>query len=143
MKTFKLISLQILTKSNDYVEVELSDGLIINKEDDQSTWLIEAFIKEEILALFDDFNQDDELLVQAVITKKDNDPVSFKTTLRTVQTVDGHASILLEGHLRKTRSKYAELLLENLVDKGFDGQELLEEFKEKIRSRPKLSALNK
>ncbi|MDQ7861541.1 YwpF family protein [Peribacillus frigoritolerans] len=40
---------------------------------------------------------------------------------------------------KKTRSKYAELLLEDLVQKGLVGDELIKEFKQKIRSKPKLA----
>ena len=43
MKTFKLISLQIV-EDDQLVDIELDDGLIISQENDQSTWLIEAYI---------------------------------------------------------------------------------------------------
>lgn len=38
MKTFKLYSLEILEEDNS-VEVSLVGGLILNKEDEHSTWL--------------------------------------------------------------------------------------------------------
>jgi hypothetical protein len=144
VKTFKLISLQIKTKHNEYIDIELADGLIINKEDERSTWLIEAFVIDENLSKFEsNFAGQQELMVQVVITKKDNDPATFKTILRMIKKVDGHSIILLEGHLQKTRSRYAELLLQDLIQKGIDGTELVEQFKEKIRTRPKLSIPNK
>ena len=42
MKTFKLFSLEVV-EDDKSVEVPLEDGLILNKEDERSTWLIEAY----------------------------------------------------------------------------------------------------
>ncbi|MBA9027850.1 MULTISPECIES: YwpF family protein [Bacillaceae] len=138
MKSFKLISLQIVTERNELFNVELTDGLIINKEDDLNTWILEAFLSK---TYFDKIQHvlpllNGEVNVQAVITKKENGPAAFDTVLRSIKEVEGHVSIVFEGHLQRTRSKYAELLLENLIDKGISGEELLEQFKEKIISQP-------
>jgi hypothetical protein len=144
MKTFKLISLQVVTEEKDNIDINLTDGLIINKEDDNNTWIIEAFVDDS------SFNASEhlitagkELTVQAVITKKDNDPAVFRTIVNTLKKVDGHVIVLLEGHLQRTRSKYAELLLEDLIQGGVIGTDLVEQFKEKMRSRPKLAGYNK
>ncbi|RFU60098.1 YwpF family protein [Bacillus sp. V59.32b] len=144
MKTFKLISLQIVTKEKAYIDIPLTDGLIINKEDEGNTWIIEAFVANEYFSNLEPFvSTGQEINVQAVITKKDNDPATFKTVVDTLRKVDGHVIILLEGHLQKTRSKYAELLLEDLIRQGADGNELITQFKEKMRSRPKLTTTSK
>lgn len=144
MKTFKLISLQVATKEKEYMDIPLTDGLIINKEDEGNTWIIEAFVANEQFRKFEQLiSAGQEMSVQAVITKKDNDPATFKTVVDTLKKVDGHVIILLEGHLQKTRSKYAELLLEDLIRQGADGNELISQFKEKMRSRPKLAAIKK
>lgn len=45
MKTFKLVSLHVETKE-EFLEVPLEDGLIINKEDERSSWLIEAYTNQ-------------------------------------------------------------------------------------------------
>ncbi|SFC22483.1 YwpF-like protein [Bacillus sp. OV322] len=142
MKTFKLISLQIADEKQELIEAELTDGLIINKEDDQSTWLLEALIENEQFKKIKDALPpvNGEVNIQAVITKKENDPASFKTILRIIKDLEGHKSIMFEGHLQRSRSKYAELLLEDLIQQGMTGEALVEQFKEKIRSRPKLTA---
>ena len=49
MKTFKLISLQIVEDAK-LVDVFLEDGLIINREDDQNSWLLEAYTDHTHLA---------------------------------------------------------------------------------------------
>ena len=81
----------------------------------------------------------EEVRIQAVITKQENDPAVFKTILKTKKLVDGHVSLLFVGTLQNTRIHYAELLLEDLIKKGFTGDQLLKEFKEKIRSKRKIA----
>ena len=141
MKSFKLISLQIVTENLNLIDIALTDGLIINKENDARSWLLEAFVEEkhfkELEPSLPDI--DGEVYIQAVITKKDNEPALFQTVLRTIRKVGNHYSLLFVGHIQKTRSKYAELLLEDLVQKGLVGDELINEFKQKIRSKPKLA----
>ncbi|AZV45393.1 YwpF family protein [Peribacillus asahii] len=141
MKSFKLISLQLVNEKLQLIDIHLVDGLIINKEDRANTWLLEAIVPPEH---YDKLKhslprEHENALIQAVITKKENDPAMFKTVLKTHKLIDGHVSLLFVGHLQNTRSKYAELLLEDLVHKGFTGDLLIKEFKEKIRSRPKLA----
>jgi hypothetical protein len=141
MKSFKLISLQIVTENLNLIDIALTDGLIINKENDARSWLLEAFVEQkhfkELEPSLPDI--DGEVYIQAVITKKDNEPALFQTVLRTIRKVGTHYSLLFVGHIQKTRSKYAELLLEDLVQKGLVGDELIKEFKQKIRSKPKLA----
>ena len=52
MKTFKLISLHV-TGDHGLIEIDLEDGLIINKEDENRTWLLEASVS----ALYEDYFQ--------------------------------------------------------------------------------------
>ncbi|MDM5361307.1 YwpF family protein [Peribacillus sp. RS7] len=141
MKSFKLISLQIVTENLNLIDIALTDGLIINKENDARSWLLEAFVEENHFKELEPSlpNIDGEVYIQAVITKKDNEPALFHTALRTIRKVGNHYSLLFVGHIQKTRSKYAELLLEDLVQKGLAGDELIKEFKQKIRSKPKLA----
>jgi hypothetical protein len=140
MKTFKLISLEVVEDDNS-VEVPLEDGLIINKEDEGSTWLLEAYSS---LSLYDYFkkiyDEKRDIIVEAVITKKENDPAYFQTKISTLNKFENHIGVLLEGRLRRYRRDYSELLLENLLQKGLEGQTLLTEFREKMKSKPKLKA---
>jgi YwpF-like protein len=139
MKTFKLFSLEVVEEDGQSVEVPLEDGLIINKEDERSTWLIEAYTD---LTLYDYFKkieeENREIIVETVITKRENDPAFFQTKIVTLNKFEHQMSVLLEGHLRRNKSDYSELLLENLLQKGLQGEPLLTEFKEKMKSKPKL-----
>lgn len=139
MKSFKLISLEVVDEEETLIEVPLTDGLIINKEDEHSTWLLEAYTE---LSLYDFFKQiadeKKDIIVQAVITKKDNDPAFFQTQVSTLNKFERHMSVLLEGRLRRTRRDYSELLLSSLLQKGFSGEALLSEFKDKMKSKPRI-----
>nr|WP_263324222.1 YwpF-like family protein [Neobacillus sp. Marseille-Q6967] len=142
MKTFKLVAMEIVEDGNS-VEVPLEDGLIINKENESSTWLLEAYSD---LTLYDYFKniQDEtrEVIVQVVITKRENDPAFFQTKIVTLNKFENHISILFEGQLRRNRRDYSELLLDSLIEKGLGGQALLTEFKDKMKSKPKLKIKN-
>lgn len=138
MKTFKLISMQ-LADEDSLVDIDMEDGLIINKEDDKGTWLVEVFTDHKYIPYFQDAcDHDKEIIVQVVITKQENDPAAFLTKVCCVKKLKNHASILLTGKLTKPKSDYPERLLEYLLDKGYKGDQLLSEFKDKITTRPKI-----
>lgn len=138
MKTFKLVSLEIVD-NDDLINIPLKDGLIINKEDEKSTWLLEAYSDHTLydyVKKLDDQKKD--IIVQAVITKLDNDPAYFQTRITSLKKFSAHMSILFEGHLRRMRNDYSELLLGSLLQQGLSGEALLTEFKEKMKSKPRL-----
>lgn len=142
MKTFKLISLDVVENDNT-IEVPLEDGLILNKEDERSTWLIEAYTDLSKYEFFQKiYEEGREIIVEAVITKKDNTPAYFQTKISSLQKFEQHMSVLFEGHLRRNKSDYSELLLDNLLQKGLEGEALLMEFKDKMKSKPKLKVKN-
>ncbi|MEC1520699.1 YwpF family protein [Neobacillus niacini] len=138
MKTFKLVALEVVEDGNS-IEVPLEDGLIINKENERASWLLEAYTD---LSLYDYFQkiheQSREVIVQAVITKRENDPAYFQTKIASLHKFQNHVSVLFEGRLRRNRSDYSELLLDSLLEKGLGGQALLEEFRDKMKRKPKL-----
>ena len=140
MKTFKLISLQVV-ESDSLVDIDLKDGLIINQENDQNTWMLEAYVDKS----YDDYfkklqAKGEDVIVQVVITKKENSPAAFQTKILTIKHVANHISILLEGTLMKMYYDYAEIVLKKLIEKGLTGDELLSEFKTILRSKPKITA---
>ncbi|SEN50152.1 YwpF-like protein [Mesobacillus persicus] len=138
MKSFRLISMQIADEDN-LTDIDFTEGLIINKEDDSGTWLIEVFVEEKFIPYFENACADQsDIIVQVVITKKDNDPAAFKSKVCSVSRVNGYASILLKGNLTKIQNDYPAMLLEYLLNQGLTGEELLSEFKEKITTRPRI-----
>lgn len=136
LKTFKLISVQVLLQDK-IIPINLVDGLIINKEDEKSKWLLEVYTTHEYIDFFQKRKQQQEkLLVHAVITKKENDPAPFEVEILSTQLFNQTASILLEGNLKRDRIDYAELLLDYLLKEGFAGEELSAKFKELMQSKP-------
>lgn len=136
MKTFKLVSLQVVNE-HDVKDVELVDGLIINKENDPETWIIEAYTNH---CYYDYFRwkleQNCTVNVMATITKPENSPAPFKVNVFSVQKIDDEMNVVMEGSLVKTKDDYAEFLLEKLIDEGLSGEDLLAAFKNKLEAKP-------
>ncbi|HSU79850.1 MAG TPA: YwpF family protein [Candidatus Angelobacter sp.] len=142
MKSFKLYSLDVVDDGNS-VEIPLVDGLILNKEDEHSTWLLEAYTNLSLYDYFKKISEEDrDIILEAVITKKENAPAYFQTKISSLIRFEEHISVLFQGQLRRNKSDYSELLLDSLIEKGFKGPELLKEFKEKMKSKPKIKVKN-
>lgn len=143
MKTFKLISLEVF-ENNHFRNIELVDGLIINKEDDKNTWLIEVYTKPDQTDFFEKALQSqEEQIIRVVISKEENDPVSFHIKARTIKKLDKNVSIMLHGTLKRTsRKNYSESLLKDLLDQGLHGEMLLTEFKDRLKNKPYLTPSN-
>lgn len=139
MKTFKLVGLRLLRQSPDQIyheEISLIDGLIINKEDEHSNWLIEIFVSKEYLDLFEqELANDHSLIVHATITKPSNDPATFKAKVRSITKLGDFLSILLDSQILMNKTNLAEVILADLIEKGLTGDDLLIEFKHQIELR--------
>ncbi|CAM4045915.1 YwpF family protein [Mesobacillus zeae] len=138
MKTFRLISMQI-ADHDSLTDIAFKEGLIINKEDDQGTWLIEAFVEKEFIPVFEEAcKENKDIVTQVIITKKENDPATFKTKVCSVRAINDHACVLLRGKLTRLRSDYPAQLLEYLMEQGFTDGELVTEFRKNLIARPRL-----
>ncbi|WP_071460942.1 YwpF family protein [Bacillus massilinigeriensis] len=138
MKTFRLVSLQ-LADDDSLIDIEFKAGLIINKEDDQGTWLIEAFVEKQYIPVFEEAcSENKDIITQVVITKKENDPAAFKVKVCSVKAINDHACVLMRGKLTRLRSDYPAQLLEHLMELGYTDSQLVDEFRKNIVTRPKL-----
>lgn len=137
MKTFKLVSFYLVDKKGEIVSIPLIDALIINKENEINTWIIEIFVEKKYQELFKDFSAEEKIPVYTVITKKDNEPAPFIVQIISQKEIGGNVSILFEGKLDRTTG-YAEQLLEALLETGLDGNELLTSFKQKMKDKTKI-----
>lgn len=133
MKTFLLKSLQIIERLHDDIyrqDFNLLDGLIINREDDKNTWLIEAILDAEYLTYFKELKEKrDQVIIEVKITKHTNPPVMFHTTIDSINKVGKHISIIFTGTIIDKRNRKMEELLADLIEQGYEGEELLEKFK--------------
>lgn len=140
MKTFKLVSLQVIEDSR-LQDIKLIDGLIINKENEDSFWIIEAFMSRSYEAFFQSlFQQKKHFTVQTVITKQENDPAPFEATIRSICLMNERMNVVMKGKLINSRNEYVELLLEQLVNEGLSGKTLIQAFKDKLRLVPRIVA---
>lgn len=129
---------------DELVDITLEDGLIINKEDEKSRWLLEAFIDKKFLSFFSKLEKKgQEVPLQVVISKKDNDPAHFMTKISSINEFVDQMSVLFEGKIRSKRNEFAEVLLGDLVSKGLSGDKLLNEFKGQMKRAHRLASAKK
>ncbi|MED3662624.1 YwpF family protein [Ureibacillus terrenus] len=136
MKTFKMISFQF---EHDGTEIPLIDGITINQENQEKTWILELFTDKQYSIPFQPYWDSQEPFdVQVIISSPDNEPAPFSVKVLGMEEINGRVSILLKGHLRTVRLKYAEQLLQSLLEKNLTKEELLAEFRKGMRERPVL-----
>ncbi|MBM7662510.1 hypothetical protein JOC85_003317 [Bacillus mesophilus] len=134
MKTFKLVSLKISHPQQQVrsQQIHLLDGLVINKEDEERKWLLEVYVDKEYEELFTKLKEEDqEVKVEATISRQDNDPASFITTIQSVAVMEQNMSILFNGVL-VGKADMSEGILTELIDEGFQGNALLQEYKKRV-----------
>lgn len=134
MKTFILKSLKVIEDKNEDIvstDIELLDGLIINREDDENAWIVEAYMEKTYLDFFDKLQtENDEVLIEVKITKESNQPATFLTRIIGVNEIGSKMNVLFRGTIvDKQKSKIQEMLT-SLVEEGYQGELLLEKFKE-------------
>lgn len=136
MKTFKLVDLNVerLDKEGQPIEqFPLIDGLIINKEDGENHWLIEALVPAEHLSFFQKLMQSKkEAKVFVTITKKSNRPAQLTGSIKNIVELERSISILIYGQMVSRNHPGSESILESLVKEGYTGSRLIEAFKQKL-----------
>jgi hypothetical protein len=135
LKTFKLVGLALINEEKKREDIPLIDGLIINKEDGKNRWLVEAYIDRSYLDRFSTFQKNgQEIQLQVVISNKSNDPARMIATVRSITVMDERISVLIDALLLRNRTNLAEIILEDLVERGFQGETLLKEFKHQLQA---------
>ncbi|HEX6595186.1 MAG TPA: YwpF family protein [Bacillota bacterium] len=136
MKTFKLKSLRIIESIKAEIiehDIELLDGLIINREDEHDRWLVEAYVDQQYMDLFKRLQRErEEIMIEVKITKKSNLPATFITSIIGINTIGERMNVLFMGKIVDQRKSKIEKMLRSLITKGYQGEELLEKFKQLI-----------
>ncbi|CAM3185383.1 MULTISPECIES: YwpF-like family protein [Staphylococcus] len=139
MKTFKAVRFQIVSEQGGLTEFELEDGVIINKENRGTGWLLEIVISDAHYEAMKQYQDEGRLLdIRVVITRPSNDPALFDATIQRITKLEKTISVVFECHIYTLRQVYAESLLEQLVDEGLSGEELKKTFNRMMKSKPKL-----
>lgn len=136
MKTFKLKALEIIGNKDEDVtqyNIPLIDGLIINREDEESQWIIEAYTTRNYLDYFKKLqSENDEIMINVKITKESNDPAIFITSIIGINEIDTQMNVLFKGIVVDQRNSKIEQVLKTLIDEDYQGEALLKKFKELI-----------
>lgn len=135
MKTFYLKSLRILEDDADALmakDIELFDGLIINREDGEHGWVVEAYVDKDYEAYFTELKQRSEVMIQVKITSEENDPATLIASIIGMNQLGKEINVLFQGKIVDERKEQIEKKLKALIEKGYQGEELLEKLKESI-----------
>ncbi|CAD7359190.1 MULTISPECIES: YwpF-like family protein [Staphylococcus] len=139
MKTFKAVRFQIVSENSTVTEYELIDGVIINKENSGTGWLLEIVISDVHQEQMEQYMAEEKLLdIRVVITRPSNDPALFDATIKHITPLKESISVVFECHIYTLRQVYAESLLEQLVNEGLEGDELITTFNRMMQSKPRL-----
>lgn len=135
LKTFKLKGLEILGNKDERIEqkqIEVIDGLVINREDEHG-WLLEAFVTKEYEDYFKLLQNVDEIMLQVKITREENDPAFFITKIVSINEIsDQKINVLFQGKIVDHSKRRIEKMLRMIVEEGYQGESLLKKFKELI-----------
>lgn len=135
MKTFKLKGLKVMKNEEDSIEqkrISLQDGLVINRED-ESGWLIEAYVSNEYKEYFKSLIDVLDIMIQAKITREENDPAFFITKIASVNQIsEEQISVLFEGFVVDHSKNRIEEMLRMIMEEGYQGESLLKKFKDSI-----------
>lgn len=136
MKTFKLKALEIIENKDEDIsqtKIPLIDGLIINREDDDNQWIIEAYTAHEHLDYFKKLQKEnEEIMIKVKITKETNDPATFITSMIGINEIETQINVLFKGIIVDQRNSKIEQVLKTLIDEDYQGEALLKKFKELI-----------
>lgn len=135
MKTFKLISIEILEKSGDELlnrQIDISAGLIIDREIDHDRWLIECMIPRSYIDFFRSKKDEErELVVQVRISKAENPKATIVAKINSINDIEDEINVIFIGNLVNREREQVEQMLQELIEAGYQGASLLKKFKEK------------
>ncbi|PSL44490.1 YwpF-like protein [Salsuginibacillus halophilus] len=136
MKTFRLKGLQLVFPGEESPEqqpVPFQDGLVINREEGDQMWLVDARLPEagdDVQAMFDEMQETGERFVMDVtITDESNDPATMVGSVRETLPLSEGFSVLFDAYMALQQEEVFNYILESLVEDGYSGKELIEEFK--------------
>src|SRR5699024_4983478 len=101
--------------------------LIINREDDEGRWVIEAYMEQDYMTYFLNLRQEqDEVMAQVKITKESNEPATFITSIIGINEIAEQMNVLFIGTIIDLRKEKIERTLKQLIEEGYQGEALLE-----------------
>lgn len=136
MKTFVLKDLEVMENTDGEEDIlkhqiPLLEGLIINREDNENRWVIEAYIEKKYYDFFAGLRKTQkDVMLQVKITKESNQPAIFLTSIIGINEIGANMNVLFIGTIVDKRQEIIEDMLKQLIDEGYHGKCLLDKFKE-------------
>nr|WP_106783562.1 YwpF family protein [Lysinibacillus timonensis] len=138
MKTFKILTFDLITEDGK-MNFPLFDGIIINQENLEKTWILELFISKAHKSTFEQLHTSGQSFdAYVVISFPENEPAPFTVSVSNINEIGDNISVLLKGKVRQVRKKYAEQLLKQLLEEDLSKDELLNRFEKGMKERPRL-----
>ncbi|MFJ6414097.1 MULTISPECIES: YwpF family protein [Terribacillus] len=128
MKTFKLVELTLYPTdqvSLNEKEMKLSEGLIINKEEDNE-WVLEAVLGKADLESVQEISEDRKvLLAQVRITKPENRPAMFLVQVQEVNDLGDEGNVIMKGTLAREEKSELFASIKRMRQEGMEEEEIL------------------
>lgn len=115
-------------------KIVLQDGLIINQEDDNNRWLLEAIVDKKYKTFLQKIKKKEEIILEVKITKETNEPAYFRSKVVSINEIDEWLEVIFEGVIVDRQQSKTEQKLANLIEEGYEGEQLLEQFIKAVRS---------
>ena len=133
MKSFKVIDMKIIQEQN-FIVPEVKDGIIINMEHGDKPWIIEVVTDGDLTSILEKL-KGRPLEMMVTITRPTNAPAKFSAELMDINQMDDMISVVFKGSIIVQSPNYAEELLEFLVEEGYEGKALINEFNSRMESK--------
>lgn len=128
MKTFKLVELTLYPTNKDSlneIEMKLSEGLIINKEEDNE-WVLEAVLGKADLEAVQEISESRKvLLAQVRITKPENRPAMFLVQVQEVNDLGEEGNVIMKGTLAREEKLELFASIKKMREDGMEEGEIL------------------
>jgi hypothetical protein len=128
VKTFKLVELTLYPTdqvSLNEKEMKLSEGLIINKEEDNE-WVLEAVLGKADLESVQEISEDRKvLLAQVRITKPENRPAMFLVQVQEVNDLGDEGNVIMKGTLAREEKSELFASIKRMRQEGMEEEEIL------------------
>jgi len=128
VKTFKLVELTLYSTdqgSMEGKEMKLSEGLIINKEEDNE-WVLEAVLGKEDLEVVQTLSEDRKVLLAEVrITKPENRLALFLIQVLEVNDLGDEGNVIMRGRLAREDRLDLLTAIKKLRKDGLEEGEIL------------------
>ena len=133
MKSFKVIDMKIIQEQN-FIVPEVKDGIIINMEYGDNPWIIEIVTAGDLASILEKL-KGQQLEMMVTITRPSNTPAKFSARVMDINQMDEMISVVFKGDIIIQGPNYAEELLEFLVEEGYEGKTLINEFNSRMESK--------